>query len=71
MTARRYGWLANPLLHLVLIAVLVACVGIWHSAQESGVSEIGSELRVISSGPSAPPFDPGDGPSAPEPLPVF
>jgi hypothetical protein len=67
MAVRRYGWWGDPLLHLILIAVLVACLGFWQSSRGPAVHEMGAEARVIWPPSATLPLDPPGGPPAPAP----
>lgn len=48
MKERRYAYLGDPLLHLMLIAALVATLAAWQSSGRRSPKVIGPEVRVIS-----------------------
>jgi len=60
MEMRQQGWWGDPLLHLMLIAVILACLGLWRMSSQPQV--IGADAYLIS-GPTdptlAPPSIPG------------
>lgn len=47
---RRYGWLGDPLLHLILVVIFVFCLGAWHLADASGPEDRDPWLAVSASG---------------------